>query len=135
MAGDGRNERLVAALEALSASGRAEWVRRPVDPEFVFCFLGDDLITFDLQGPGAASAELVGAIHGIGCDFRNCAFLWLEDLDGWQQILGLLRKARVDEAHFQALRRGLDDAVLRSLEERAGAPNECRSGGGAVLHS
>jgi len=107
--------RLVAALSRLTRCGKARWARRPIDPGFVLCLAGDELIRFELSQArqGFNPSEPVHGIHGV---FGNVDFLWLKDLGGWDELLTLIQAAPVSDDEYAAILRHAKSTVLRRLE-------------------
>ena len=91
---------LPSLLVALTNSGRADWARRAVEPEFVYCFVGGDVIRFESFNGYATRVDPNGAVHAVACVFRNIELLWLEGLHGWDELLRLLRAAPIDDDRF-----------------------------------
>ena len=126
-------EPFVRLLQKLTRVGAARWVRRAVDPGFVYCFVGSDKLVFEVLSadhPGRnESGEVTGAravapeerakVHGILCEYRNHSMLYLEGLGGWDDLLDLLVAAPIDDALFRLQQREFLLHVTDDLEALA----------------
>ena len=111
-------ERLVTLLSGLSASGRAALVRRAVDADTVYCFVGGELVTFTAHGEDGP-VPLDGPVHGVSAEVGGISFLWLEGICGWDALLPLLRAAPVDDAGYSRLYREAVAGVVDRLRRAA----------------
>lgn len=106
--------RFVTILSELTQGGRAIWVRRAVEPEYVFCFVNGEKIDLEPLGPDGEVVLPSAQPSGIHIRCRNLQFLWLEGVPGWLPLLELIRSAPIDDETFAAqysegLRVVLDD--------------------------
>lgn len=58
------------------------------------------MLLFEASNGGPTPADLDNSVGGIVCKFRNHTWLWLTALEEGQQLLSLLRKAKVDDRQF-----------------------------------
>lgn len=86
---DDQQARFLSALLALGRSNRLTWARRPVEPEFINCFIEGELLRFELS-QGQAPFDPKQAAEGIRCIARNTSFLWLSGTPGWEELIVLL---------------------------------------------
>lgn len=85
----------------------------------VYCFVGGDLFQFEVLGDGGEPVDPSDVIHGVSARYRSVDnLLWLEGAAGWDELLGLLRSAPIDDRAFTAAyreARHLGFEFLRSL--------------------
>lgn len=96
----------LANLEELTRLKRARWVRSRSEPGRVLCRVAGEIIVFQASNGGLspdgkpALVDPDGHVGGIVCEFRNWTWLWLTPLEDGQRLLGLLRKAKIDDRTF-----------------------------------
>jgi hypothetical protein len=110
---------LVSILSGATAAGRAQWVRRTPDLEFTYCFLAGELLVFTTYGDDAAPAAPTERLHGVTATVRNIQLLWLEGLNGWDDLLAMLRAAPVDDERYARLYEDCCEVAVKELRSRA----------------
>ena len=117
----------LAHLEELTRLKRARWVRSRSQPGRVLCRVAGEIIVFQAsngkltRGGKPVLVDPDRNVGGIVCEFRNWTWLWLIPLEDGQKLLGLLRKAKINDRAFvkwkaNAYRSGvifLEDALSR----------------------
>jgi hypothetical protein len=72
----------------------------------VLCRVAGEVIIFQASngelafGGKPALVDPDGDVGGIVCEFRSWTWLWLTPLEDGQRILGLLRRAKIDDPRF-----------------------------------
>lgn len=102
-------------LENLTKEGKVDWFRRTADPSLIFCILGHDLIVFELHDGTEENREPLNNPHGVLVKIRNCSFLWLEGLNGWERLLRLIRMATPDDTKFSMYQIRIMDWFLNDV--------------------
>ena len=88
----GAEEKLVHKLKSETTDGNAVWLKNSIDGSAYFCFLADDIITFDLT----ENSDLSEKRYIIG-NFRNVTFYWLEGVnDSWDMLYVLLKESEIN---------------------------------------
>jgi hypothetical protein len=90
----------LACLEKLTLKKKARWLRSGSQPGLILCRIGDEMLIFEASNGGPSPVDLGGEVGGVVCKFRNHTWLWLTALEEGQKMLGLLRKAKIDEQEF-----------------------------------
>lgn len=107
----------VELLTQLTEEGRAEWATSSHEPGFAYCVIGEDLIVFEIRGgTEAALTSPENEVAGIVSKCRNASYLWLEGLDGWDELLKLLRAAPNSDAAFVGMRRRAQSFPVGALK-------------------
>lgn len=114
--------RFVELLTRLTEAGKAEWAQSPIEPGFVYCMAGEDLIVFEVRGEKAEHVIPSARVHGVHCKCRNVSYLWLEGLNGWDLLLKLLERAPVGHEAFCEMRRRANLFPLRALQALSVSP-------------
>ena len=112
-----QSRKLVFLLAELTQMGKVEWVRRSADTNYIYCFVGHELIEFRVFGSGAVPVDPSEEVHGIRGEIRNITFLWLEGLNGWDTLLELLRAAPIDDERCSILNQESQRWALEGLEK------------------
>ncbi len=113
--------RFLELLQLHTKSGVASWSQSRRDPGFVYCLIGHDLIVFEVKGELAEPVHTAEKISGVVCKCRNATYLWLEGLDGWDELVALLRAAPDDCAAFVNMRRNAQSFPVQALEAMVSA--------------
>src|SRR5687767_8812421 len=112
--------RMLAALTTLTAQGRAVWLKRNADPEWASCFVGNEHFLFKATYVGRDEDFVpdlaVDEPDGILMEARNRSFPWLQGVEGWNDVLSLIRKAIVDHEQYAWLLQSSVDAMVTQLE-------------------
>ena len=87
-------------LEKLTRLKRARWVRSATEPGLVFCRVCDEVIVFEASNGQPDPVDPDGEVGGIVSKFRNWTCLWLTPLEEGQKMLGLLRKAEINDQKY-----------------------------------
>jgi hypothetical protein len=92
--------KFLACLEELTRLKRARWIRSARQPGLILCRIGNEMLVFEASNGGPHPVDPDGKVGGIVCKFRNHTWLWLTALEEGQTMLGLLRKAKIDDQQF-----------------------------------
>jgi len=76
------------------------------------------MLMFEVSNGGPTPVDIDDSVGGIVCKFRNHTWLWLTALEEGQQMLGLLRKAKVDDGQFVRWRVGYSGNLVGGLGRR-----------------
>ena len=108
---------LLQLLQRLTTAGKAIWIRGP-EPGFVFCFVGDERLTFSILGPGNDDNYISpeGDVHGVCARWRHRDLLFVQPAVTHPELMSLLRAATLDESRLAALNRQVNTAAFHALE-------------------
>jgi hypothetical protein len=109
-------KRMIIALARLTTEDKAKWWRQKEFPRHLLCIVNDELFIFDTHNEEGNIDEDAG---GFSLDARNQTFLWLTELEGWNEIIALLRQGShnlIDDEQYHQLIRKCNHKILRDLE-------------------
>lgn len=95
---------LVELLDQLTGSGRAIWCQSSADCGYVYCFVGEERVEFQVYG--ASGSDLVspsGEVHGALAVCRNQNVLYVQPEIMCERLMELLRAAPTDDGLFRTL--------------------------------
>lgn len=110
---------LITCLVKLTAAGQAYWLRTSSDPNFVYCFVDDEEITFEVASAKKKFPNPDDTLHGVKLDVRNISLLWLEGTAQWDLLLGLLRSSRIEDDEYVDRKQRSIKKMFDHFEKRA----------------
>ena len=111
---------LVELLDQLTGSGRAIWCQSSADCGYVYCFVGEELVEFQVYG--ASGSDLVspsGEVHGVLAVCRNQNVLYVQPEIMCERLMELLRAAPTDDGLFPTLQQRAFKSFCRNLRKYA----------------
>ncbi len=109
-------KQIVIELARLTTAGKAQWWRRDAESNYLHCIVNDELFLFDTFDEEGHIDEEAG---GFSLEARNQSFLWLTDLEGWEEIISLLRQGSenlIEDEQYHQLTRKCNQKILQDLE-------------------
>jgi len=107
-------KQIVIELARLTTSGKAKWWRRDAEPNFLHCIVNDELFLFDTFD----EEDHIEEAGGFSLGARNQSFLWLTDLEGWEEIISLLRQGNenlIKDEQYHQLTPKCNQKILHDL--------------------
>lgn len=105
----------VELLDELTHKGKAEWFRQNDDSAYVYCFCGNDLISFELSDDTEGNLNPFNNTHAILGKVRNHSFMWLEGLYGWERLIKLVHNAEVNEDKYRKYKLKMPYIIIDEL--------------------
>jgi len=111
-----RAKRIIIELTRLTITGKAKWWRQKQHPQCLYCFVNSEIFVFDTHDEDGHINKQMG---GVSLEIRNRSFLWLTDLEGWDDVINLLLQGSrnmIDSEEYGRLIRQCDPKILQDLE-------------------
>jgi hypothetical protein len=110
----------VTHLVDMTKAGQIEWVRRSADPEYIYCFIDHEEITFEVSDGSENPITPFDSVHGVFASIRNKSLLWLEGLANWELLLSLLLAAEINDERYGILYEKSMNAMFDHFRPRTG---------------
>jgi hypothetical protein len=109
-------KRIIIELARLTTAGKAQWWKQKEHPQHLCCIVNYELFLFDTHNEKGHVDKEMG---GVSLEARNQGFVWLTDLEGWNEVIDLLvqgSKNLIEDKQYHQLIRKCNEKILRDLE-------------------